>query len=299
MLITDRGVLVRTRVAEIRELGRATQGVTLIALDDGSKLAGLQRIVENDANGDAANDVDADAPADDNEPEGNHDATTALYRPAGRPRALSRRPRRRRRRRWPRHPPRRSSPAKHELVEALGRGAGPGARELGAQRGRAAGAPAAGRRRAGAARQGARRQARGHGQAAAGCGAASTSTRPRRWCASVRRNSVSRTMQASIEEKYTRRRTAARSSPSSSPPTFKKMPADPAARSTQALQRKLVSEMQPTIEAQGARAAGLDDEASSASLRRPPLPRAGARCGRAGHDGQARISGGVQALTHG
>ena len=51
MLITDRGVLVRTRVAEIRELGRATQGVTLIALDEGAKLSGLQRIVENDANG--------------------------------------------------------------------------------------------------------------------------------------------------------------------------------------------------------------------------------------------------------
>jgi DNA gyrase subunit A len=50
MLITDRGVLVRTRVAEIRELGRATQGVTLIALDEGAKLSGLQRIVENDAN---------------------------------------------------------------------------------------------------------------------------------------------------------------------------------------------------------------------------------------------------------
>jgi DNA gyrase/topoisomerase IV subunit A len=31
MLITDTGVLVRTRVAEIREMGRATQGVTLIA----------------------------------------------------------------------------------------------------------------------------------------------------------------------------------------------------------------------------------------------------------------------------
>ena len=49
MLITDTGVLVRTRVAEIREMGRATQGVTLIALDDGAKLIGLQRIVENDA----------------------------------------------------------------------------------------------------------------------------------------------------------------------------------------------------------------------------------------------------------
>jgi DNA gyrase subunit A len=50
MLITDTGVLVRTRVAEIRELGRATQGVTLINLDEGAKLSGLQRIVENDAN---------------------------------------------------------------------------------------------------------------------------------------------------------------------------------------------------------------------------------------------------------
>ncbi|MBU3720818.1 MAG: DNA gyrase subunit A [Burkholderiaceae bacterium] len=48
MLITDRGVLVRTRVAEVREMGRATQGVTLIAVDDGSQLAGLQRIVESD-----------------------------------------------------------------------------------------------------------------------------------------------------------------------------------------------------------------------------------------------------------
>ncbi len=55
MLITDKGVLVRTRVAEIREMGRATQGVTLIALDDGAQLSGLQRIVENDAQ-----DADAD-----------------------------------------------------------------------------------------------------------------------------------------------------------------------------------------------------------------------------------------------
>ena len=57
MLITDKGVLVRTRVSEIRELGRATQGVTLIGLDDGAKLSGLQRIVENDAND--SNDAEA------------------------------------------------------------------------------------------------------------------------------------------------------------------------------------------------------------------------------------------------
>ncbi|HRE18763.1 MAG TPA: DNA gyrase subunit A, partial [Rhodocyclaceae bacterium] len=46
MLITTGGVLIRTRVSEIRELGRATQGVTLISLDDGEKLAGLEKIVE-------------------------------------------------------------------------------------------------------------------------------------------------------------------------------------------------------------------------------------------------------------
>jgi DNA gyrase subunit A len=61
MMITDRGVIVRTRVSEIRELGRATQGVKLIALDEGSQLSGLKRIVENDAviaseDGDGASD---------------------------------------------------------------------------------------------------------------------------------------------------------------------------------------------------------------------------------------------------
>jgi DNA gyrase subunit A len=48
MLITTGGVLIRTRVAEIREMGRATQGVTLIAVEDGTKLSGLQRVVESD-----------------------------------------------------------------------------------------------------------------------------------------------------------------------------------------------------------------------------------------------------------
>jgi DNA gyrase subunit A len=68
MLITDTGVLVRTRVGEIRELGRATQGVTLIGLDDGAKLSGLQRIVENDAN--ARDDEDsASEGSDDGTPE--------------------------------------------------------------------------------------------------------------------------------------------------------------------------------------------------------------------------------------
>ncbi|WP_414013656.1 DNA gyrase subunit A [Limnohabitans sp.] len=68
MLITDTGVLVRTRVSEIRELGRATQGVTLIGLDEGAKLSGLQRIVENDANVSEGETGDADTAPDDGAP---------------------------------------------------------------------------------------------------------------------------------------------------------------------------------------------------------------------------------------
>ena len=48
MLITTGGVLIRTRVKEIRELGRATQGVTLINLGEGEKLSGLEKVVESD-----------------------------------------------------------------------------------------------------------------------------------------------------------------------------------------------------------------------------------------------------------
>jgi DNA gyrase subunit A len=48
MLITTGGVLIRTRVKEIRELGRATQGVTLINLGAGEKLSGLEKIVETE-----------------------------------------------------------------------------------------------------------------------------------------------------------------------------------------------------------------------------------------------------------
>ena len=48
MMITTGGVLIRTKVRQIREMGRSTQGVTLINLDEGSKLSGLQKIVESD-----------------------------------------------------------------------------------------------------------------------------------------------------------------------------------------------------------------------------------------------------------
>ncbi len=65
MLITTAGVLIRTRVSEIREMGRATQGVTLISLDEGTRLSGLQHIVEaEEAVLEAAEAADAAAQAD-------------------------------------------------------------------------------------------------------------------------------------------------------------------------------------------------------------------------------------------
>jgi DNA gyrase subunit A len=86
MLITTGGVLIRTRVSEIRELGRSTQGVRLINLGDNEALAGLEKIVEpeevangeianatangNDPSGETGNGLNGDgAPADDNEPQ--------------------------------------------------------------------------------------------------------------------------------------------------------------------------------------------------------------------------------------
>jgi DNA gyrase subunit A len=48
MLIADNGVLIRTPVEHIRELGRSTQGVTLINLDEGARLSSIEKIVETD-----------------------------------------------------------------------------------------------------------------------------------------------------------------------------------------------------------------------------------------------------------
>ncbi len=68
MLITNTGVLIRTRVSEIREMGRATQGVTLISLDDGTKLSGLQQVAEAEA--DVESDAEGSADGDESGEEG-------------------------------------------------------------------------------------------------------------------------------------------------------------------------------------------------------------------------------------
>ncbi|PKO58228.1 MAG: DNA gyrase subunit A, partial [Betaproteobacteria bacterium HGW-Betaproteobacteria-19] len=48
MLISTGAVLIRTKVQNIRELGRATQGVTLINLDEGTWLAGIEKVAESE-----------------------------------------------------------------------------------------------------------------------------------------------------------------------------------------------------------------------------------------------------------
>jgi DNA gyrase subunit A len=48
MLISTGGVLIRTKVKQIREQGRSTQGVRLIDLDEGTKLAGIERVAEKE-----------------------------------------------------------------------------------------------------------------------------------------------------------------------------------------------------------------------------------------------------------
>jgi len=66
MLITTGGVLIRTKVSEVRATGRAAQGVRLINLDEGEKLIGLEKVAETEADEELANgEGDDAAPADE------------------------------------------------------------------------------------------------------------------------------------------------------------------------------------------------------------------------------------------
>jgi DNA gyrase subunit A len=49
MLISTGGVLIRTKVESIREMGRSTQGVTLINLDGGTFLASIEKVAESES----------------------------------------------------------------------------------------------------------------------------------------------------------------------------------------------------------------------------------------------------------
>lgn len=60
MLISSGGTLVRTPVSDISIVGRNTQGVRLIRLEEGERLVGVERI--ETLNGESEGEGDADAP---------------------------------------------------------------------------------------------------------------------------------------------------------------------------------------------------------------------------------------------
>ena len=60
MLISGGGTLVRTRVNEISVMGRNTQGVRLIALGEGERLVGIERILEVKDESDGTDELDED-----------------------------------------------------------------------------------------------------------------------------------------------------------------------------------------------------------------------------------------------
>ena len=73
MLVSTGGVVIRTKVAQIREQGRSTQGVTLINLDEGTHLAGIEKVLESDedgGNGDGNGDGNGEGGAGDGEEKG-------------------------------------------------------------------------------------------------------------------------------------------------------------------------------------------------------------------------------------
>ena len=48
MITCESGVTIRMKVSAIREAGRATQGVKLINIDEGDKIAAIARIAEQE-----------------------------------------------------------------------------------------------------------------------------------------------------------------------------------------------------------------------------------------------------------
>ena len=59
MLISDQGTLIRMPISDVSVIGRATMGVTLVNLNEGETLAGLERIIDY---GDVGSDAAPDAP---------------------------------------------------------------------------------------------------------------------------------------------------------------------------------------------------------------------------------------------
>jgi DNA gyrase subunit A len=48
MIITGKGIIIRTGLDELREIGRNTQGVRLIKLDEDDKVVAVERVVKEE-----------------------------------------------------------------------------------------------------------------------------------------------------------------------------------------------------------------------------------------------------------
>ncbi len=60
MLITDRGQMIRTPVAEIRETGRNAQGVKIMSVGDDERIVALERLTDQDGDGGANSEMPPD-----------------------------------------------------------------------------------------------------------------------------------------------------------------------------------------------------------------------------------------------
>jgi len=60
IIITDSGVLMRQRVSAIRTIGRVTQGVKLVKLDDGASISSITRVISEDATPNKSNEEEQD-----------------------------------------------------------------------------------------------------------------------------------------------------------------------------------------------------------------------------------------------
>ncbi len=72
MIVTDKGVLIRLPVQDIRTIGRNTQGVRVIRLDEGSRISSISRVMEEESDSNDGSESSEEpplAPAGDNDQE--------------------------------------------------------------------------------------------------------------------------------------------------------------------------------------------------------------------------------------
>lgn len=74
ILITERGILIRTGVSEIRETGRNAAGVRLIKLDEGDKLVAMAKVDKEEAAGEEPKPETPNPPSTGSGPNGNDES---------------------------------------------------------------------------------------------------------------------------------------------------------------------------------------------------------------------------------